>query len=101
MDQYKGFTHLGRHPDQDPKLGLLYLAAIPVLAGVGLVAWLGWGWQALVLTGLVAGIALGAVVVRRPTRRGDNTASDYDDARAKTVEHQTRMHLDSKGPLGF
>ena len=100
MDNYKGLTHLGRQPDQDPRLGFLYLAAIPVVAGVGLVAWLGWGWQALVLTGLVAGIALGAVVVRRPTRSGGHTNSDYDDARTKTVEHQTRMHLDSKGPLG-
>lgn len=108
MDTYKGFTHLGREQDQAPRLGLLYLAVIPFLAGLGLVAWLGWGWQALVLTALVAGIFVGAVVVRRTSNRGsrsrrggDTPSAHHSHARTKTVEHQTRMHLDSKGPLGF
>lgn len=95
------------HLDPEPPLVLVYLTVFSVLAGVGFVAWLGWGWQALLLTALVAVLVVGALIFRRSSgrgtgsRRGDNTASDYDDARTKTVEHQTRMHLDSKGPLGF
>lgn len=95
------------HLDPEPPLVFVYLAVFSILAGVGFVAWLGWSWQALLLTALVAGIVLGALLFLRASRRGtgrrngDNTASAYDDARTKTVEHQTRMHLDSKGPLGF
>lgn len=108
MDYYKGFTHLGRQQDQAPRLGLLYLAMIPFWAGAGFVAWLGWDWQALVLTALVTAVVVGALVFRHASRRGSGrrrggnaSSAHYNDARTKTVEQQTRMHLDSKGPLGF
>jgi membrane protein implicated in regulation of membrane protease activity len=106
MDQYKGFTHLGRQQDQAPRLGLLYSAVIPFLAGAGFVAWLGWDWQALIA--LVAALVIGTLVFRNASRRGSGrrrggstSSAHYNDARTNTVEQQTRMHLDSKGPLGF
>lgn len=102
-----GLGYFG-HLDPEPPLVLVYLTVFSILAGVGFVAWLGWDWQALVLTALVAGIVVGALVFRRASGRGsrrrrggDTPASLYDDARTKTAKDQTRMHLDSKGPLGF
>lgn len=102
-----GLGYFG-HLDPEPPLVLVYLTVFSILAGVGFVAWLGWDWRALVLTALVAALVVGALVFRRASRRGsrgrrgdDPSSAHYDDARAKSVEDQTRMHLDSKGPLGF
>lgn len=88
------------HLDPEPPLVLVYMTIFSVLVGVGFVAWLGWDWRAIGLTAL--GIAVvGTLVFRRRRRDSDVSATRYNDARTKTVEHQTRMHLDSKGPLGF
>lgn len=86
------------HLDPEPPLVLTYLAVLAVAAGIGFVAWLGWGWQAILLTVLVVSV-VGVLAFQRRRRRPREFP--YDEARTKTVEHQKRMHLDSKGPLGF
>ena len=95
------------HLDPEPRLVPTYLALFVVAACIGLVAWLGWGWEAVVLTVLFAALVVGVLRFRNErgrgagALRGEGPGSAYDDARTETVEHQTRMRLDSKGPLGF
>ncbi|MFP3882025.1 MAG: NfeD family protein [Actinomycetota bacterium] len=67
------------HLDPEPPLVLTYLAVFSILAGVGFVAWLGWGWQAIVLTALVAALGVGALVFRRRRQGSDPSATHYDD----------------------
>lgn len=76
------------HLDPEPPLVLVYLTVFSILVGIGFVAWLGWNWQALVLTALMAALVVGALVLRRATRRGsrrsrggDTSSAQYDDAR--------------------
>lgn len=88
------------HLDPEPPLALTYLAVLAVAAGIGFVAWLGWGWQAILLTVVVVSV-VGVLAFQRRRRRRGTFPDRYDEARTKTVEHQSRMHLDSKGPLGF
>ena len=42
----------------------MFLVLLPLAAGIGSVAWLGWSWPALVLTALVT-LLIGGLVVRR------------------------------------
>ena len=68
-DQYKGFLdYRSNRPDHEPSFALLYLIVIPVLAGIGFVAWLGWVWQALALT-VVTFLVVGAVLFALSRRR--------------------------------
>lgn len=53
------------HLDPEPPLVLVYLAVFSILVGVGFVAWLGWGWQAIVLTALAAAVVGTLVFWRR------------------------------------
>lgn len=72
VDQYKGFFDWrGNRPDQEPRYGVFYAIVVPAMAGLGLIAWLGWTWPALLLTLLAALIVWGVVgflAVRRYRR---------------------------------
>ncbi len=78
-DQYKALMdYRSDRPDTDPSFALLYLLVVPLLAGAGFVAWLGWGWPALVLT-VVTALLVAAVVFRlsvKRYRRDSASASD-------------------------
>lgn len=64
-DQYKGlFQWRGDNPDPDFSYGLVYLMLLPLAAGIGAVAWLGWTWPALVVAAVVT-LLIGGVSVRR------------------------------------
>lgn len=64
-DQYKAtFQWRGDDPDPEPHYGLVFLVLLPIAAGVGSVAWLGWTWPALVLTVFVT-LLVGGFAVRR------------------------------------
>lgn len=77
VDQYKGFIdYRSDQPDMDPSFALLYLLVVPVLAGVGFVAWLGWGWPALVLTVVTALLVAAVLFVLSYKRYRRVTASD-------------------------
>lgn len=64
-DQYKALFHWrGDSPDPEPHYGLVFMVLLPIAAGVGSVAWLGWSFPALLLTALVT-LLVGGVAVRR------------------------------------
>lgn len=65
-DQYKGlFQWRGDIPDPDFSYGLVYLVVLlPLGAGIGAVAWLGWTWPALLVAAAVT-LLVGGVAVRR------------------------------------
>lgn len=68
-DQYKALMdYRSDRPDMDPSFALLYLLVVPLLAGVGFVAWLGWGWPALVLT-VVTALLVAAVLFMLSVKR--------------------------------
>lgn len=48
------------HLDPEPPLILAYLAVISILAGVGVVLWLGWSWLTL---GLIVAVAVPVLAV--------------------------------------
>lgn len=61
-DQFKGFFDWrGDSPDLEPRYSVFYLIVLPIVAGVGFVAWLGWTWPALVLWILTTLLVLGAI----------------------------------------
>ena len=70
-----GLGYFG-HLDPEPPLVLVYLSVILILAGVGFVAWLGWEWQALVLTALVAALVIGALLFLRARARRSRKGRD-------------------------
>lgn len=64
-DQYKAaFQWRGDEPDPEPHYGLVFLVLLPLAAGIGSVAWLGWSWPALLLTALIT-LLVGGFAVRR------------------------------------
>ena len=76
-DQYKAFIdYRSDRPDMDPSFALLYLLVIPLLAGVGFVAWLGWGWPALVLTVVTALLVAAVLFILSVKRYRRVTTSD-------------------------
>lgn len=81
-DQYKGlFQWRGDKPDPEFSYGLVWLLVLlPLGVGVGSVAWLGWTWQALVVTAAVT-LPVGWVAVRRWVR-------DWQRERAQIPEWQ-------------
>lgn len=64
-DQYKAaFEWRSDRGDVEPHYGLVFLVLLPIGAGVVSVAWLGWSWRALLLTGLLTAL-FGGLAVRR------------------------------------
>lgn len=81
------------HLDPEPPLILTYMALFIVAVGLGFISWLGWGWQAIVLTVLAVSV-VGVLTFERRRRRRAKFPDRYEEARGKTVEHPARAHLD-------
>ena len=81
IDQFKaGFQWRGDDPDPEPHYGLVFLVLLPIVAGVGAVAWLGWSWPALVVTA-VATFAIGGLALRRWIRNSRRERSQIPEWR--------------------
>lgn len=81
------------HLDPEPPLILTYLALFAVAVGLRFVSWLGWGWQAILLTVLAVSI-VGVLAFQRRRRRRAKLPDRYDEARTNTPEHPTGVHRD-------
>ncbi len=72
------FQWRGDDPDPEPHHGLVFLVLLPLVAGVGSVAWLGWTWPALVLT-IFATLLVGGFTVRRWVKTSDRELDEVPE----------------------